>query len=470
MKRILVVVLSLLMLVTAGCQAVPEPIVVTETVPTDTPAPTPTPTPVPTPTPMPTPTPVPEPTRATIMVVGDLLCLGAQISVAKKGSSYEFDYCFDEIRDTISSADLAIGNLETLVAEGYPYTSTSSKKSSPTPEPSDSVAPETPEEPEPSNSVAPETPEEPAASSPTEGEATPSSAGLTALISLSATAPALETEMPAASSSSSGNPRINAPKSFLTAVLGAGFDVLTNANNHIYDYGAEGLIKTMNKLDEYGVPHTGAYAKPEDKKPLIVDVKGIKLGALAYTNVLNNKPNSRNAYMVDRYKEELVAADIQAAREAGADFIIVCVHWGNEHTHKPTSGQRKMAAFIANAGADIILGAHPHCTQPFESIETERGAVPVLYSMGNFISSMGQTIHKDGVIVSMVLEKAADTGETKLADLSYIPTLCAESDKGRFVVYPADAASLKGSPIESRLAASRKRTIDVLTENVARAQ
>ena len=128
MKRILVVVLSLLMLVTAGCQAVPEPIVVTETVPTDTPAPTPTPTPVPTPTPMPTPTPVPEPTRATIMVVGDLLCLGAQISVAKKGSSYEFDYCFDEIRDTISSADLAIGNLETLVAEGYPYTSTSSKK------------------------------------------------------------------------------------------------------------------------------------------------------------------------------------------------------------------------------------------------------------------------------------------------------------------------------------------------------
>ncbi len=226
----------------------------------------------------------------------------------------------------------------------------------------------------------------------------------------------------------------------------------------------------MNKLDEYGVPHTGAYAKPEDKKPLIVDVKGVRLGILAYTNVLNNKPNSRNAYMVDRYKEELVASDIQAAKEAGADFIMVCVHWGTEHTHKPTSGQRKMASFIANAGADIILGAHPHCTQPFESIETDRGAVPVLYSLGNFISSMGQTIHKDGVIVSLVLEKAADTGETSVADLSYIPTLCAESGKGRFAVYPADSASLKGSPIESRLNASRKRTIDVLTENVARAQ
>jgi len=454
-----VAVLSLLMLVTAGCQAAPEPVVITEPAPAFTPAPTPTPTPAPapTPTPVPTATPAPEPTRATIMVVGDLLCLGAQISAAKKGSGYEFDYCFDEIRDTISSADLAIGNLETLVAEGYPYTSTSSKKSSATPAPSDSGAPETPEE--------------PAASPPAEGEATPSSAKLTALMNLSAAAaPALETEAPAASPSSSGNPRINAPESFLTAVLGAGFDVLTNANNHVYDHGADGLIKTMNKLDEYSVPHTGAYAKPEDKKPLIVDVKGIKLGVLAYTNVLNNKPSSSNAYMVDRYKEELVAADIQAAREAGADYIIVCVHWGTEHTHKPTSGQRKMAAFIANAGADIILGAHPHCTQPFESIETDRGAVPVLYSLGNFISSMGQTIHKDGVIVSMVLEKAADTGETTLTDLSYIPTLCADSGKGRFVVYPADAASLKGSPIESQLAASRKRTIDVLTENVARTQ
>ena len=81
-----------------------------------------------------------------------------------------------------------------------------------------------------------------------------------------------------------------------------------------------------------------------------MDVKGIKLGALAYTNVLNNKPNSRNAYMVDRYKEEPVAADIQAAREAGADFIIVCVHWGNEHTHKPTSGQRKMARSCKRRG------------------------------------------------------------------------------------------------------------------------
>jgi poly-gamma-glutamate capsule biosynthesis protein CapA/YwtB (metallophosphatase superfamily) len=393
------------------------------------------------------------------MVTGDLLCLGAQLSAAKSGGTYAFDYCFEAVKDTLSTADLTIGNLETLVADGYKYTSTaSSDNSTATPAPSDSAAP--------SDSTAPTDSAAPSESAASESLG-PSAWESTVPF---AAAPALESETPASSPSSSGNPRINAPESFLTAVLGAGFDVLTTANNHIYDYNADGLVKTMKKLNEYNVPHTGAYAEPEDKTPLIVDVKGIKLGILAYTNVLNNKPDSSHAYMVDRYKEETVTADIQAAKQAGADFIIVCVHWGTEHTHKPTSGQRKMAEFIANAGADIILGAHPHCTQPFESIETDHGTVPVLYSLGNFISSMGQTIHKDGVIVSMTLEKTADTNETSLADLSYIPTLCAESDKGRFVIYPASLASLAGSPIEARLEASRQRTIEVLTENVAKAQ
>jgi poly-gamma-glutamate capsule biosynthesis protein CapA/YwtB (metallophosphatase superfamily) len=472
MKRVLVVIVSLLLLLTAGCQSTETLIVSTPApAPTDTPLPTPSSTPVP--TAVVTPTPVPQPTSVNVMVVGDLLCLGAQLSVAKSGGSYNFDYCFEAIKDTISSADLAIGNLETLVAEGYKYTSVaSSDDSTPTPAPTDSSTPTDSSVPVdssvPTDSTTPTdsaTPSEPTVSE------SPDDAGSEALaIKPFSNAPALESTTPAATTSSSGNPRINAPESFLTAVLGCGFDVLTNANNHIFDYKADGLAKTMKKLDAYKVPHTGAYAEPEDKKPLVVDVKGIKLGILAYTNVLNNKPGSSQAYMVDRYDEKTVTADIKAAREAGADFIVVCVHWGTEHTHKPTSGQRKMAAFIANAGADIILGSHPHCTQPFESIETDHGTVPVLYSMGNFISSMGQTIHKDGVIVSMTLEKAADTGVTKLKDLSYIPTLCAESSKGRFVIYPADLKYIAGSPLASRLEASRQRTIDVLTENIAKAQ
>ena len=458
MKRVLLVVVCFFIFVTAGCQSQPATVVVSTPAPTALPAPTPTPEPIPTPPPEPTPTPVPEPERVTVMAVGDLLCLSAQLSAAKNGKTYNFDYCFDEVRSTISSADLAIGNLETLVADGYKYTASSSNNASPTPTPGSPP-------PVPSEQPPAETPEIPDTGD--SGSENNDITSLTAPHSGIPNLPALESEDPAATS---GNPKINAPESFLTAVLGCGFDVLTTANNHIADYRADGIVKTLQKLDEHNVPHTGAYAAPEDKKPLIVDVKGIKVAVLAYTNVLNNSPGSGNAFMIDRYDEDLVAADISAAKEAGADFVIVSIHWGTEHTHKPNRTQRKMAEFIANAGADIILGSHPHCTQPFETIQTERGPVPVLYSLGNFISSMGKKIHKDGVIVCMTLEKTADTNVTTLSSLTYIPTLCADSAKGRFVVYPADLASIANSPIADKLLDSRERTIEVLTETTAKAQ
>ena len=458
MKRVLLVMVCFFIFLTTGCQSKPATVVVSTPAPTAVPAPTPTPESIPTPTPDPTPTPVPEPERITIMAVGDLLCLSAQLSSAKSGKTYNFDYCFEEVKNTISSADLAIGNLETLVADGYNYTASSSDNVSPTPTPGSS-SPVPTEQPPAETTEIPDTGDS--------GSEDSGNTSLTATHSGTANPSALESGAPTASS---GNPKINAPESFLTAVLGCGFDVLTNANNHIGDYKADGIIKTLQKLDQHNIPHTGAYAAPEDKKPLIADVKGIKVAVLAYTDVLNNSPGSGNAFMVDRYDEDLVTADIAAAKEAGADFIIVSVHWGTEHTHNPNRTQRKMAEFIANAGADIILGSHPHCTQPFETIQTERGPVSVLYSLGNFISSMGKTMHKDGVIVCMTLEKTADTNVTSLSSLTYIPTLCANSDKGRFVVYPADLASIANSPIADELQNSRERTIEVLTETAAKAQ
>lgn len=452
MKRILLVMVCTLLLLASGCRSTAPTLVVSTPGPALSPSDTPAPTPSsePTPTPAPTPTPVPDPTRVTVMVVGDLLCLNAQLSSARSDGEYHFDYCFDAVKSTISSADLAIGNLETLVADGYKYTAASSDAASPTPTPGDTSA-------EPTEPVTGEPPaEEPSAGEPSDDGA-------------SATVDSVMGSSPASSPALS-NPRVNAPESFLTAVLGCGFDVLTNANNHICDYSADGIVKTLQKLDEYGVLHTGAYAAPEDKKPLIVDVNGINIAVLAYTDILNNSPGRDNAWMVDRYDEDLVTADIAAAKEAGADFIIVCMHWGTEHTHKPSSSQRKMAQFIADAGADIILGSHPHCTQPFETVETDRGPVPMLYSLGNFISSMGKTMHKDGVIVSMVLEKEHETETTSLSSLTYIPTLCTNTSAGRFVVCPADLASIAASEDASDLQKSRERTIEVLTENVAKAQ
>ncbi len=417
MKKVIIVIFCIMVVFVCGCDVIETAGTAgTSTpanTPTATPNPTPTPTPVPTPTPTPdpTPTPVPEPTRITVMAVGDLLCLNAQLSAARHGGSYDFDYVYDGVRETIGSADLAIANLETLVAEGYDYTG---------PVPMTTVI-ETDEE---GNTVE--------------------------------------------KTIQSGSTLINAPASFLDAALDCGFDVLTNANNHMFDHGTDGIVKTLAELDARGVPHTGAYAAEEDRVPLVVDVEGIRIAIFAYTDVLNRSPGSGSAFMIDRYSEDLVAADISAASEAGADYTIVFIHWGTENTHSENGTQRRIAEDIANAGADIILGSHPHATQPMELIATERGEnVPVVYSMGNFISSMSRTMNKDSVIMRLVLEKEYEAGITSLTGFSYIPTLCTSTNGGSFAALTADLASIDTSDSPSQLEKSRNRTIDVLGDLVA---
>lgn len=334
-------------------------------------------------------TPAPQPTRITIAAAGDLMCLYAQLCSARKKGGYKFDYCFDEIKDKISGADLAICNFETLVAKGYSYTGRSPAH---------------------------------------------------------------------------GNPKINAPESFLSAAVNCGFDVYINANNHIYDRKADGINKTINKLNEFGVMHTGAYAKGETRTQLIADVKGIKLAILSYTDHING---IRKTAMADKYSEKLVTADISAVKEAGADYIIVYMHWGKENTHKVNKTQKKMAAFVANAGADIIIGSHPHCTQGAQIIKTEHGDVPVFYSLGNLISSMCRTINKDSLILNIVLEKNNETGITAIAALTYTPTLCTNTSAGRFVILPADLESIAQSSRAKTLKSSRARTVKVLSDKAA---
>jgi poly-gamma-glutamate capsule biosynthesis protein CapA/YwtB (metallophosphatase superfamily) len=336
------------------------------------------------------PIPVLEPTRVTVIAAGDLMCLYAQISAARKNGEYKFDYCFDKIRDKIYGADLAICNFETLVAEGYKYTGRSP---------------------------------------------------------------------------SVGSPKMNAPESYLSAAVNCGFDVFINANNHIFDRKTDGLDKTINELNKYGVMHAGAYATGETKSPLIADVKEIKIAILSYTGHINGHP--KNATMVDKYSEELVTADIAAVKAAEADYIIVYMHWGKENTHKVNKSQKKMAAFVANAGADIIIGSHPHCTQGIQNIETEHGTVPVFYSLGNLVSSMGRTINRDSTLVNIVLEKDIETGITTLAGLTYTPTRCSTTSAGRYVILPADLDSIAESDMAKALKSSRTRTVKVLKDEVA---
>ena len=230
-----------------------------------------------------------------------------------------------------------------------------------------------------------------------------------------------------------GFPKFNTPDSMADALVYAGFDVLTTANNHANDHRIDGITRTLQVLDERGLAHTGSYAKEDDfDKPLIVDVKGIKVGILSYTDTFNSEP--KEAWHVRELDEELVKKDVAAMKKRGAEFIVCMVHWGSEYEETPGSTQEKNALMLAQAGVDAIFGHHPHVIQTAEILQAEMPdgsikSVPVAYSMGNFISNQQDRPRDMGVIFEITVKKAGETGEVTLEETAFIPTVVWRYDK-----------------------------------------
>ncbi|MDD3242664.1 MAG: CapA family protein [Eubacteriales bacterium] len=238
----------------------------------------------------------------------------------------------------------------------------------------------------------------------------------------------------------SGYPRFNAPDEYLGAVTNMGFDVLTTANNHSYDKQYKGAMATLDKLDANGVAHTGTFRnQKENETPTIVEANGVKVGVIAYTYGSNIKPSSApdedEPYVLNqlwdsngKLRIEAIRADIQRCRDAGADVVLFCAHWGAEYTSGPNGKTVDAAEKILAAGADAILGHHPHALHPIKMVTVERedGSTytgPVIYSMGNFFCNPSkEECTKSGMITYLRFEKDNVTGKTKFLDLNYLPT------------------------------------------------
>lgn len=190
----------------------------------------------------------------------------------------------------------------------------------------------------------------------------------------------------------------NAPKEIATEMKQVGFDVLTTANNHSWDRGEEGIIKTLDNLKEEGIATTGVCKSEEDcRKPLIVERKGVKIAILAYTYDTNQYIEPDKAYMVNKFlnanheldeeHKALLRKDIERAKKE-ADVVIAAMHWGTEFTYELNDVQLETANYLNELGTDIIIGNHPHCLQTVETLKNEKGHETfVIYSLGNFISS-----------------------------------------------------------------------------------
>jgi poly-gamma-glutamate synthesis protein (capsule biosynthesis protein) len=180
----------------------------------------------------------------------------------------------------------------------------------------------------------------------------------------------------------------------------AGFKVMSVANNHTFDWGRPALVDTLARLRAAGIRPVGVGANDlEAHYPVLVRLKGVKLAFLAYVNVppqvATAGADQPGVAWLDR---DRTLADIRFARSL-ADVVIVSVHWGVEYMRRPQRSQVELAHQMIDAGADLIVGSHPHVAQPLEEYHGRW----IAYSLGNFIFDQHDPPTHHGLMLEVTL-------------------------------------------------------------------
>jgi len=174
----------------------------------------------------------------------------------------------------------------------------------------------------------------------------------------------------------------SADPALIAGVKNAGFDWLSLANNHIRNSGGQGIVETIANLDRFGIQHSGAGANLADaRRASLLRVGGITVAILGYDTIRPDFAASATRPGTNEMSPTRVKADIAAARAAGADLVIVFPHWGIEYTAQTTARQRTLAHAAIDAGADLVIGSHPHWAG---GVEVYKG-VPIFYCLGDFV-------------------------------------------------------------------------------------
>lgn len=186
----------------------------------------------------------------------------------------------------------------------------------------------------------------------------------------------------------SGYPQFNAPPEIIDALKDSGVDIVNNATNHSMDRGGGGVVASTGNMRERGMLYTGSYASEQDKSvPRIIEANGITVGFLGFTYGTNGLPVEQEhfASLID----DTLAAQV-AALDSQVDVAVVMLHMGDEYAPLQNSFQEETANVALDAGADLVLGGHPHVVEPF--------AGPVWYSHGNFLHGQWEEPTKVGGI------------------------------------------------------------------------
>ncbi len=258
-------------------------------------------------------------------------------------------------------------------------------------------------------------------------------------------------------------PRFSVPDEIAAGLFNAGIDVSVTANNHMYDRGTDGLLRTVSVLRAAGLTVAGTRADATEPNFQLLDRKGIRIGVAAYTfetpssdgkTRINGLPleaaavpliNTFNPYAADFADD--IARMVQVEKDmraAGAELTVFVLHWGDEYHTDVNPYQKRLAQALADAGVDVIFGQHPHCVEGISVLTSADGTheMPVFYSVGNFASNMiystngTKGITEDGIVAGVTVRRSED-GTVRVVAADYLPIYCYKVHESRHETVPA---------------------------------
>lgn len=259
----------------------------------------------------------------------------------------------------------------------------------------------------------------------------------------------LETPLAPPGGPYSSYPSFSVPPAIAPALADTGYDACTTASNHIYDQGADGVDRTLDGLDAAGIRHAGAARNPDEAAAITtLDVNGASVALLSYTYGFNGIPApDGQTWRSNLIDETAILGEAAAARQRGADVVILALHWGDEYRHEPNAQQSDLAArVIRSPDIDLLLGHHAHVVQPVEMIDDEW----VVYGMGNQVAhqaSLGAA-SAEGLLVRFTFTEGA--GGWRVTAAEFAPLLMEQTrspmrllDAGASLADPSVDAALR---------------------------
>lgn len=262
-----------------------------------------------------------------------------------------------------------------------------------------------------------------------------------------------------------GYPSFRAPRELATAIAGAGYDGCSTASNHSLDGGRAAIDATLATFDGLGLGHTGtARSATEAVLPRIYELDGVRIGHLSYSYGFNGYPLPRDApWAANLIDVSRIAAQAGAARDAGAQFVVVSVHWGTEYRSDPDRFQEETArALAAVPDVDLVIGHHAHVVQPIEQVD----GTWIVYGLGNQLSNQSQPERRDGLTVVVTVAGPPD-GPLAVRSLEAVPTWVDLATYEVLPVLPALARSDLDPARRAELEASLGRTAEVVNRRAA---